>query len=290
MSERIIALIAGESGTGKSFFVANLPCALIYDTDIGGGLSYADTRIANNQSERVEISSYPEILADLKDRGTSDDLAKRHTVVIDHVSALQQEANGRHNPTGESDYGRANERATREWRLIREFCRRHDFNLICTGHMKGKWEKDTQIGIQIDGAKNMEGDVSIAIYLRRKSAGGYPSLAIIQKWRRDPEDTRGPVPTTFEFSLANFIAIDGTNSLVRQREPIKLASPEQVEEITRLLEVVKLNPALIERLWKKNSAESWAELPASVMTEAIKRAKLLAQTAANGATQKKVTK
>ena len=36
--ERTIALIAGESGSGKSFAVACLKHALIYDTDLGGAM------------------------------------------------------------------------------------------------------------------------------------------------------------------------------------------------------------------------------------------------------------
>ena len=279
--DRITMLVAGASGDGKSFWVANLPKCLIYDTDIGGGLAYAESRIVRNGSERIEVGSYPEVLADLRQRDQAGTLGKWYTVAIDHVTALQQEANLRHNQKLERDYGRANEVATKEWRQIREFVRRKDFNLICTGHIKGKWEKEEQIGLQIDGAKNMEGDVSIVLHLRRK-ATGYPSMAVVQKWRRDPEDPRGLIPKTFDFSLDEFVKVNGTNALTRVREPVKLATPEQLEEINRILEIVKLDQVAVEKLWKKNGAESWAELPETIMAQAIARAKDLAKKATNG--------
>jgi hypothetical protein len=253
----------------------------------------AHARIAKNGSERIEVSSYPEILADLRSKETSGELSKRYTVAIDHVSATQQEANGRYNPTGESDFGRGNDRATREWRSIREFCRRHDFNLICTGHMKGKWEqvngKPEQIGMQVDGSKNMEGDVSIVIHLRR-IAGKFPSTAIVHKWRRDPDDPKGKIPLTFPFTIEDFAKIDGTNALKREREPIPMATEDQIKEMTRLQEIVKIPQENIDKLFKKNNAESWAELPADVMDKANAKAKELAQSAMNGNGEHEPTK
>jgi len=68
LDERIICLLAGESGSGKTFFIANLKDAIIYDSDLGGGSAYLKARIERNGSEREEVTSYFDVLNDIKKR------------------------------------------------------------------------------------------------------------------------------------------------------------------------------------------------------------------------------
>lgn len=270
MVERVIALIEGESGIGKSFFVANLHNALIYDTDLGGGLAYADARIKRNGSERVQANSYVEVLDDLKRRQRK--LSKINTVVIDHLSTLHQESCIRNNPKDERDFGRSSDIATREWRRLREFCRTEDFNLIATAHIKSKWEGEKVSGTTADAGKNVEGDVSIVLEIRRASQ--YPSIAWVKKWRRDPEDERGPIPANFPFSLENFERLAGAG-LSMPREPVKLCSPEQFQELSQILEVAKLPEGTQEKWLKKAGAESFLEMTAPDVQKCIEYVKEL---------------
>lgn len=282
--ERIIALIAGESGTGKSFFIACLKNALIYDTDIGGGLAYADARIARNGSERVPCGSYIELLDDLKRRQQQNQFKNVLTVAIDHVSALQQEGSLRHNPNSERDFGRGSDIATREWRKIREFCRNQDFNLIVTAHMKSKWENEKVVGAQADGAKNLEGDVSIALQLRR--TGSYPSLAWVQKWRRDPEDPRGQIPPTFPMTIDKFTELAG-EGLLAPREPAKQASEAQVKQLAQLLEVAKLPEGTTDKWLKKAGVETFAEMLETDIAKCIDHVQKLLRSVSNSEPTKK---
>ena len=236
-ADRIIALIEGDSGTGKSFFVGSIKNALIFDTDLGGGLAYLDERIAKNGSERVELSSYKDILKNLRERAADSKLFE--TIVIDHVTGLHQEALMRHNPAQDADYGRAGNKATYEWRQLREFVRTFDCNLVVVSHMKGEWEKEKQVGKIADGAKNIEGDMHTVIRLEASKDGKgrklYPSTALVIKWRRDPEDKRGPVPDQFPFTLADFEQIHGAD-YHRERDKVELAKPESVKSLRDVLE------------------------------------------------------
>ena len=235
--ERIIAVIGGDSGSGKSFFVANLADALIYDTALAGGLAYADDLIASQGSERVEVASYVDVLRDLQGRARDGRVPR--SVVIDHVTALQQEGVLRHNPQMVADYGRANSQATAEWRHIRNFCKSLDCNLIVTAHMKGEWVQDKQGGMTIDGGKNIEGDVGIVLYLEHEKGGAYPARAQVIKWRRLPDDPRGTIPRTFPLLMEKFVKLCGQD-LTRVRDPVTLASEEQVAELTALLDHLNL--------------------------------------------------
>lgn len=253
VSERQIVLIGGESGGGKSFFISNIPNALIYDTDIGGGAAYLDARIRRNGSMRVDVASYGDVKADIRARNQSGELKKFSTVVIDHLTVLQQEAAIRHNPSLGQDYGRANEAATKEWRQLREFIRNMDFNLVCTLHLKAKYENDKPVGFQSDAAKNIDADFGIVLHLKKKPGGGYPSMASVQKWRRDPEDPLGPVPTTFPFVFEEFCKIAATD-LKGERGDVAVASPELLAEYKAILSKVNVDPKILDR-WSKVDAE-----------------------------------
>lgn len=240
--DRVISLIEGDSGSGKSFFMACLKNAIIYDTDLGGGLSDYEERIASNGSERIEVSSFSEILADIRQRLRAGTL--KESISIDHLSGLHQEALLRHNPTQDSDYGRSNNKATYEWRQIREFAKTFDNNLFCASHMKPDYEKEKNVGRIADGAKHLEGDFHIVLKLESlkddKGKKRHPATAHVIKWRRDPEfDKRGPVPDSFKFTLEEFEKIHRANYR-REREKIVLAKPESIDGLKTALAL--LNP------------------------------------------------
>ena len=258
MKERIIALIGGESGSGKSFFACQFPRAVIYDTDLGGGAAYLDDQIAANQSIRVEVASYAAILADLRGRANQGQLPD--TVVIDHLTNLHQVAVLRANPTLVADYGRGASKATAEWRHVREFARTVDCHLICTAHLKGDWAGDKQIGWRIDAGKNIEADFHLVLRLAPR-VDHWPARAHVQKWRRHPADPRGVIPESFDLDMENFLAINGPiSSAGPPGRGIRLASPAQVERITSLLAKLKMPPSWAEQCFAKAGVDKWEEI------------------------------
>ena len=194
-------------------------------------------RIARNKSERVEVSTFGEIIDDLKARQHSGKMPK--SIVIDHITGLHQSAVIAANPTGAADYGRSSAQATAQWRAVREYARKLDCNIFATAHLKGEWEGDKQIGKVCDGAKNVEADFGIVLQLIHPQNAGYPSLTNVIKWRRDPDDPRGPVPANFKLTVEEFMRIAGAGTQ-RASKPTPLATPEQIVELRRLVAVVKL--------------------------------------------------
>ena len=217
--KRITCLIAGDSGSGKTFLLCNIPKALIYDTDLGGGAAYLADRIARNGSERVECGSFQDLLRDLEARHKAGTLEKFTSLVIDHVTALHQESQLRWNPAFKDDFGRSGNKATGEWRKIREFCRDFDFNLFASCHTKQKYEGEVSVGEVADGAKNLAADFGVVLFLKNIQ-GKYPSTAVVKKWRRDPEDARGAIPAT----------IPGTYQEICRIAGIKCEAPRAVKD------------------------------------------------------------
>jgi ABC-type dipeptide/oligopeptide/nickel transport system ATPase component len=272
-AERVIALIAGESGTGKSLWVASLKNALIIDTDLGGGLAAYDARIARNGSERHEMGSYLDVIDLIGRKRRAGELKRFTTLAIDHLTALQQEAVLRHNPSMVKDFGTSGDKAAKEWRKIRELVRVGDFNLVCTAHLKGKWADEKIVGVTTDASKNVEADMMIVLYLQKHADGsmptaGRPSVARVSKWRRDPDDTRGPVPREFPFTMDEFIRIHGW-PMEGERVEVPMASEEQVKELKGLLDVVKVPEETTTAWLKKAKVESFEDMTAETIGKCI---------------------
>lgn len=271
--ERVVLLVAGESGTGKSLWVASLKNALIFDTDIGGGLAYLDARIAKNGSERIEVGSYLDVMQEIHKRRRSGELPNYTTIAIDHLTTLQQEAVLRHNPQmAEGTFGKEHDKAAREWRKIRELVRVGDFNLVCTAHLKAKYERSggeaKLVGVTTDASKNIEADMMIVLYLTKQPSGGYPSAARVAKWRRDPDDPRGVLPTAFPFTMEKFLELHGW-PLEGERVEVPMATPEQVREIIRLVAVVRLPEDTVDKWFAKAKAEEWSDFTEEALAKCI---------------------
>lgn len=263
--ERVIALICGDTGTGKSFFIGNLRNALIFDTDIGGGLAYLDARIARNGSERVEVGSYLDVIGELQKRRGR--MANLTTLAIDHLTTLQQEAVLRYNPTfDDNTFGREHDRANKEWRKVRELVRWGDFHLFCTAHLKNQYQAKKLTGITADASKNIGADFMQVLHLAPQVS--YPATAMTIKWRRDPEDTRGKVPASFPLTLDKFIEIHGC-PLEGQRQELPMATAEQISQLEQFLTILKLPDGTTEKWLAKAKAESWAEFAAADLQKCI---------------------
>jgi len=254
---RVICTITGDSGAGKSFFIANIKNALVYDTDMGGGLRYADARIQKNESERIEASSWIEVIDDIKARSKNGGL--KPTIAIDHATSLHQEAELRHNPQQDADFGRSSKMATAEWRRLRGLLRNLDCNIFLTAHMKSEFKGGEITGVTTDGAKNIEGDADINLYLHHQKGTGYPSSAQVIKWRRDPDDPRGPVKPMFPFTFEEFSKISG-GGMARERQDVRLVSTETLTTMISLLEKVKVEDTTKKRWLSKSGVSKWEDM------------------------------
>jgi len=257
--ERAIVNIGGRWGSGKSFFVASIPNCLIFDTDIGGGLSQYEGRIRRNGSTRVEVSSFVEVLDVLREAARSNTLPPN--VAIDHVTGLYNEAILRFNPDGVADYGRSATRATAEARKITQFARRYDFNLFVVTHLKAEYEDDRKVGLLSDGPKHFEADFSVVLHLDAVRDGKYPTTARVARWRRDPDDPRGLPPAAFPFTVEEFVRVHG-HPLIHERQEEKSISTEQLDTLRRYVGMVKLPEGKLEAALKRAGAENIEDLSA----------------------------
>jgi hypothetical protein len=82
-----------------------------------------------------------------------------------------------------------------------------------------------------------------------------------------------PEATLFPWSYAEFAERYGKDVIERKAAPLILATPDQISEMKRLLDVVKLPEDWQEKTFKKAEIEAWEEIDADKMDAIIKMLK-----------------
>lgn len=266
--ERVIALICGGSGQGKTFFIANLENAVVFDGDVGGGAEYAEPLLAAKGSKRYAVSTYGEVLTHLQNMVRKGEVP-RH-IVIDPITPLHQNAIIMFNPDGKRDFGHSGNLANREWQKIRKQINLMDCNFWVTSHYKSEWEDNEAIGKISDSAKNIEADMRVVIHLKRapnlpwpgpNSPHGAVSTANVLKWRRLPTDPRGPVPASFPFTIENFMKVAG-RGMSRETKQMVLPTAANLAEVEKLVEVLKVkDDGSLDKWFRNVGVERFEDAP-----------------------------
>jgi len=147
-------------------------------------------------------------------------------------------------------------RVKSEYKSIQRLLMALDMNVIITSHQKDIYGNDMKkIGV---GPDSMKGDAYFFDYVFQLDVINGRRVAKTIKERAEINEQK--FPESFEFSYANMEKFYGTEILSRSAQPVLLASPEQVAEINRLLTIVKINDAEINKWLNKADVEQFEEM------------------------------
>jgi hypothetical protein len=78
-----------------------------------------------------------------------------------------------------------------------------------------------------------------------------------------------PEGDNFDWSYAEFSARYGRDVIEKEAKPLVLANAEQIAEMQRLLEVVKVSEDWQEKVFKKAGVDEWSEMDADKLDAII---------------------
>lgn len=140
-----------------------------------------------------------------------------------------------------------------------------DMNVIITSHQKDVYGPGMQkIGV---GADSMKGDEYVFDYVFQLENTNGKRIARTIKERS--EVGKNKFPETFDWSYENFCKYYGAEVLEREAAPVKMASPEQVTEIKRLVDLVKVDEATISGWFTKADVNDWSEMTGDMIQKCI---------------------
>lgn len=260
-------LVFGPPKNGKTYGLCGFKNALYIDTE-GGALEpqyQNQLEAAGSMYVGPEEGSqdHEKILDAMKALGKTKH--KFTTIVYDSLSKLfdnQIAADTDKLATAGRDmdktFGAEKKGAIRFVRRLIRWADMLDMNLILVCHSKDKWENGEVKGTTFDGWAKLEYELHIALNVVNRRA--------VVTATRYEEFVKG---SSFDWNYPEFIKRYGAESVESAAQAVALATPEQVDQLTKLLSVRKDSEELTEKWLKAADADSFAEMKAEQIAKCI---------------------
>lgn len=256
-------LLFGPSGVGKTWFALSFPKPYYIDTEGGADLAHYQKRLAGAggvyMGPNEGTLDFDTVIGQMQALAT-----EKHdyrTLIIDSVTKLYQTciANEAERLGDKDAFGASKKPAVANMRRMISWAMRLDMNVLFVAHETNEWGLNPKSGQREEIGKlpdifdKLIYELDLTLHLQKR---GPQRIAIVRKSRL----LGFPESDTFPLEYAEFAARYGKDFIEAESKPIVLASAEQVAEITRLLDVVKLAEGEFEKLLTKANADSIQEL------------------------------
>lgn len=257
-------MISGEAGTWKSTFGLNAPCPFYMDTESGANREqYMEKLIASKGLYfGVEEGSqdFNEIIGQVRELGTTTHPYK--SIVIDSLTKpFNMEMYAAEDRGISSEFKKSRKEAERSTRKLIHWLTRPDLDLtvIIICHGKDKWKKEgdklINVGTTWDGPEKL--DFELDLWIETKLIGN-KSYGIVKKSRVKSF----PLGMQVELDFETFKKMYGDAVVDAPVKPIVLATSKQVEDINRLVEVLHIDEADLDKWLAKAQATEPEDLSA----------------------------
>lgn len=263
-------LIFGKPGVGKTWGALDFPSCYYIDTEGGADLGHYTSKLEKAGGAYFGLEqgsgSFEAVIDQVKALATEEHSYK--TLVIDSISKIFGSIIAREEERlGDKDvFGASKKPAVTLTRQLISWIDKIDMNVILIAHEKALWGKDSkgnpaQIGVTFDAWEKLEYELHLNLNIMKQ---GDSRKAMIKKSRL----IGFPDATSFDWSYVKFAELYGKDVIERQGKRIELASPEQIAEVSKLLEVVKLSESTQDK-WIADNKDNLSEVEATKINNII---------------------
>lgn len=263
-------VIYGPSGVGKTWFALSFPAVYYIDTEGGASRSHYMDRLTKSGGKYLGpedgANDFETIIDQVK--ALSVEKHKFKTLVIDSITkpfitsiALEAERLGDKNA-----FGADKKPAVGAMRRLIAAVHRLDMNVIFVAHEKAEWGdvngQRAEVGKVADTYDKLIYELDLALQVQKR---GPERVGIVKKSRL----IGFPEAEQFALDFPTFAERYGKDVIEKASTPISLATQEQVAEIKRLVDLLKIDQATIEKWLDKANAENLAEFNTDQATKII---------------------
>lgn len=260
------ALVYGPPGVGKTWTALDFPSVYYFDTEGGADLSHyrEKLRAAGGMYFGPDQGSldFDTVIGQVEALATEKHQYK--TMVFDSITKLFNTALADEQARlGDKDvFGAAKRPVARLMVKLIRWINRADMNAVLIAHQRDEWGKDEKgnpavIGQTFDGWDKLAYDLHLILRISKLGAGDRAKrFAHIGKSRL----TGFPEGDRFDWSYTEFATRYGKDVIEKEVKPVVLASPEQIAEFVRLLEIVKLPDGITDKWLTKAGVDCFEEM------------------------------
>lgn len=254
-------MIFGASGVGKTWLALDFPNLYYIDCEGGAKLKHYQEKLAAGGGMYLGVEDgaldFTFLIEQIQALATEKHGYK--TVVIDSITKVYQSCIAAEaEKLGDKDaFGASKKPAVANMRRLINWIMRLDMNVIFLAHDMAEWGVDakgtrTEIGRVADCWDKLIYELDLTLQAVKR---GNSRVAVVTKSRLKGFPDREQFPLEYK----EFASRYGKDFIEAEPAPIVLATPEQVAEIERLLGIVKVDEATLEKWKKKAGADSFSE-------------------------------
>ena len=261
IQKRLKALFYGAAGVGKTTAAINFPKVYLIDTEKGAENSQYTNILTKNGGVVFQTSDFNELMAEVTALLTEKHEYK--TLVIDPLTTLYNDLLDKSAIKNGTEFGRHYSEANKQIKHLLNLLLRLDMNVIITSHAKNEYGQNLSVlGQTFDCYKKLDYLFDLVFEIQKR---GKDRVGLIKKSRIEAF----PDTEHFPFSYAEIAKRYGKEVLERDAVAQELASDEQVKELVRLIDLIKV-PAEVSQKWlDKSSSEKWDEMPTDAIQKCI---------------------
>jgi len=261
IEQRLKALFYGCAGVGKTMAAIQFPKPYIIDTEGSTNKPQYVKQIDKSGGAVLMTVDFDEMVNEIKELLTTKHDYK--TLVIDSLTLLYNDLLEKAEKKVGTEFGRHYGEANKRMKQLLNLLFRIDMNVIITSHSKNEYGANLSVlGQTFDCYKKLDYLFDLVFEIQKR---GDKRVGMVRKSRIESF----PDTDTFPFSYDEIAKRYGREVLERDAAPQELATPEQVKELTRLIDLLK-TPEETYTKWKtKASAEEWTEMPRDAMDKCI---------------------
>lgn len=264
-------LIFGKPGVGKTWTAIDFPNVFLIDSEGGANLNHYTDRLKTSggvyMGPEDGALDFKTVIEQFQALATEKHPYK--TVVVDSLSKLYNSAIANESDRlGDKDaFGASKKPAIALMRRFVNWVNRIDMNVIFINHEKEVWGADdkgqrTITGVTFDCWDKLEYELDLALNIQKQ---GPSRIAVVRKSRL----TGFPDGDRFDWSYAKFAERYGKDVMEAAPKVITLATTEQVTEVRRLLEAVKVSEEEIGKWFTRAGVSDWPEMDEETINKVI---------------------
>lgn len=259
ITKRLKLFMFSHAGVGKTTASIQFPKSYIIDAERGA--ENYDKLINASESVVFSTTDMHDVIEEVRALATQQH--EYRTLVIDPVTTLYNDLLDKCEQKVGSDFGRHYGAANKEMKRLANLIMALDMNVIVTAHAKTEYgDKLQKIGITFDGWKQLDYLFDLVLELARH---GKKRVARVIKTRIDTF----PDGDSFEWSYNAIKERYDAATLERQATAVHLATPEQVQRLKQLLEVVRIDQDTIDKWLSKAGVEGFEDMPQDTIGKCI---------------------
>jgi hypothetical protein len=252
IEKRLKAFFYGPAGVGKTTAAIQFPKPYLIDCEKGAENDQYMKLLEQAGGAIFQTTDFDELISEIKSLLTEEHEYK--TLVIDPLTTVYNDLLDKAEAKVGSEFGRHYGEANKRMRHLIKLLMRLDMNVIITSHAKNEYGDNLKVlGQTFDCYKKLDYLFDLVFEIQKR---GKERIGVVRKSRIETFGDGEQFPFNYDTIAEKY----GRHILERGAKKEVLASAEQVAEIKRLIELLKIPEDEYQKWLDKASAEAFDEM------------------------------